>query len=77
LPNQLLSWVDEDKRPVEYYPFLVIISGIVERNVWLPYFHVITDGGRKIVRWGQFAPYMPLSAFADLVRQARLKGFQV
>jgi hypothetical protein len=59
----------------EYFPFLVI--GVSDDNItkiWTPYWHRLKDGQ---LRYGQWAPYMVLETFKDLVDQAREKRFDV
>jgi len=77
IPRQLESWRDEDGSKVTFYPFLVIVQRHGrEQAAWLPYWHTIEKHGRKPAqKYGQWAPFMDLDLFEDLLAQARAKGY--
>lgn len=78
LPEDIRSWRDEKNNLVEYFPFLVMVESLAEGYVsaWMPYWHLVTDGGGRIERkYGQWAPFMDLESFANLVLKARTKGY--
>ena len=75
LPRKLDSWKDSKARGVTFYPFLVITAGSGgDRAVWMPYWHVVRDGNKRISKYGQWAPHMDLGLFVDLVDQATASG---
>jgi len=46
------------------------------RTVWLPYFHVLVEGtAKEKIKYGQYAPYLGLGLFINLVEQARQAGY--
>lgn len=78
LPDNIRSWIDEENRDVEYFPFLVMVESADESYVsaWMPYWHLVSDAGGRIERkYGQWAPFMDLESFAKLVSKARAKGY--
>jgi hypothetical protein len=62
---------------VTFYPFLVVLQRHGrEHAAWLPYWHTIEKHGRKPTqKYGQWAPFMDFGLFADLLTQARAKGY--
>ena len=79
LPKRRLKW-QRGKSTVEPYTFLVIVESADEgyRDVWLPYWHVVTDHrGHPRAKYGQWAPFIWDVRFASLVRQAKAKGYKV
>jgi hypothetical protein len=77
LPGPLLpQWKDEMGRLVTLYPFLIVTDNSqFGRGVWLPYFHVVAVEKKKpVVKYGQWAPVLGASIFADLVAQAQAAG---
>ena len=76
LPAKLESWKDRKGHPVIFYPFLVMVKRHGRATAaWLPYWHVVQDGPKKIKKYGQWAPFMNFHLFADLIAQARSKGY--
>jgi hypothetical protein len=75
VPEPAESWPDTLGRTVTYWPFLVITrrSGR-ERAVWLPYWHIVKAGNKRISKYGQWAPFMDAHLFADLLSQAKAAG---
>jgi hypothetical protein len=64
------------KRTVTFYPFLVVTKREGgDRAVWLPYWHVVGDGEKVERKYGQWAPFMDMELFEDLLAQARNKSF--
>lgn len=75
LPTKLDSWKDSKARDVTFHPFLVITAGSGgDRAVWMPYWHIVIEGNKRISKYGQWAPYMDLGLFVDLVDQATASG---
>lgn len=75
VPTSRETWEDSKGRKVEFWPFLVITRRNTRgRAVWLPYWHIVHDGERRISKYGQWAPFMDAVLFADLLRQAREAG---
>ena len=77
LPKSPPKW-DNNGREVTFYPFLVIVkvsSG--EELAWLPYFHIVKDPKKQteVCRYGQWAPFMGLTLFEDVLGQARSAGY--
>jgi hypothetical protein len=77
LPTQSCSWPDEHNRTVTFYPFLVVMQNQEQRrSYWLPYFHVIdVGGGKSVIRYGQWAPFLGDDLFIDLLSQAKRAGY--
>jgi len=74
-PHQLEEWPCEG-RTVTFYPFLIVTEREGrDRAVWLPYWHVVRDGGKDNPKYGQWAPFMDMELFEDLLSQARNDGF--
>ena len=49
-PEPPEDWIDSRGRRVTFWPFLVITQRDGrERAVWLPYWHIVEDGGR--IHW--------------------------
>jgi hypothetical protein len=62
---------------VDFYPFLVILKRSNGKHaVWLPYFHRDRDPkkSKPVIKYGQWAPFMELQLFEDLLGQARQAG---
>lgn len=45
------------------------------KTTWLPYWHTDGHGDRQRRMYGQWAPYMDLVVFADLLVQAHRRGY--
>jgi hypothetical protein len=76
VPRQLESWNETDESKVTFYPFLVIVQRHGrELAAWLPYWHVVERGKKPAKKYGQWAPFMDLHLFADLLDQARARGY--
>jgi hypothetical protein len=75
-PDPLEQWCDSGGRKVMFYPFLVVMKR-EERDqaVWLPYWHVVRDGEKDNFKYGQWAPFMDMKLFKDLLSQARDDGY--
>ena len=76
-PNPLESWIDQKGNRVTFYPFLVILERHNRKQAaWLPYWHIVEDvKGKRKTKYGQWAPFMDLSLFQDLLKQAQAKGY--
>jgi len=75
-PKKPEKWKDSKKRSVTFYPFLVITDRHGrDEAAWLPYWHVVDDGKKKSRRYGQWAPFMDMAIFEDLLAQARKDGY--
>jgi hypothetical protein len=75
-PHPPEPWTDSSGRTVKFYPFLIITKREGrDQGVWLPYWHVIRDGEKEILKYGQWAPFMVMKLFEDLLSQARNAGF--
>ncbi|MGB9921104.1 MAG: hypothetical protein ACPLPT_10370 [Moorellales bacterium] len=79
--GQICTWKDAENI-VEFYPFLVILAAVQEERgigVWLPYWHIVLDqnGQRRETKYGQWAPFMDIDLFQDLVARARAKGYHI
>jgi hypothetical protein len=71
-PRPPERWRDSSGRTVKFYPFLVVTKREGrDQAVWLPYWHVVRDGGKRTLKYGQWAPYMDMELFEDLLSQAR------
>jgi hypothetical protein len=76
VPRKLESWEQRDGGNVTFYPFLVIVHRHGrELATWLPYWHVVERGRRRVTKYGQWAPIMDCHLFADLLSQAQAKGY--
>ncbi len=75
-PRPLEHWCDSGGRTVTFYPFLIVTKREGrDQAVWLPYWHVV-EGGEKVNRkYGQWAPFMDMKLFEDLLSQARNAGY--
>ena len=74
LPKPPPQWKDAD-RDVILYPFLVILEREeTKRAAWLPYFHVVRSDKKTTCKYGQWAPFMDITLFEDLLRQAHEAG---
>lgn len=75
-PHSPECW-DFGGRTVTFYPFLIVAKREErDRAVWLPYWHVVQDDEEKnLKKYGQWAPFMDMKLFKDLLAQARNAGF--
>jgi len=61
---------------VTFYPFLIITKREGrDKAVWLPYWHVTQDGEKENLKYGQWAPFMDMEFFEDLLSQTRSAGY--
>ena len=61
---------------VTFYPFLIVTKREGrDKAVWLPYWHVTQDGEKENLKYGQWAPFMDMELFEDLLSQARSAGY--
>jgi hypothetical protein len=61
---------------VTFYLFLIVTKREGrDKAVWLPYWHVTQDGEKKTIKYGQWAPFMDMELFEDLLSQARSAGY--
>jgi hypothetical protein len=68
-PHQPEEWPC-DGDTVTFYPFLVVTKREGhDQAVWLPYWHVVGDGEKVNRKYGQWAPFMKLELFEDLLSQ--------
>ena len=77
LPRTPISWTDTGQT-ITFHAFLIVLERDAEnrpRTVWLPYFHVVEQNARKIVKYGQWAPYIGVDLFRDLLSQAENAGY--
>ena len=76
VPRRIETWKDKKSREVAFYPFLVILRRH-NRNlaIWLPYWHIVNSQKRRIIKYGQWAPFMDLKLFRSLIAQAKMKGY--
>lgn len=75
VPTRLETWRDGVGNKVTFYPFLVVLRRLKrDMAIWLPYWHLV-GGSRRIMKYGQWAPFMDLHLFEDLLSQAREKGY--
>lgn len=66
------SWTDKDGSKVEFYPFLVILKRHGRQEaVWMPYWHLVHKKKRVIKKYGQWAPFMDMNLYKDLLKQAK------
>jgi hypothetical protein len=64
------------RRTVTFYPFLVVTNREGrDQAVWLPYWHVVQTGEKVNLKYGQWAPFMDMELFEDLLSQARNAGY--
>ena len=71
-----ISWKDKDGSKVEFFPFLVILHRHgKEKAVWMPYWHLVHKKKRTIKKYGQWAPFMDLKLYKNLLHQAQHSGF--
>ena len=75
VPSARPKW-KQGKETVEFFPFLVFLEQEepYDRGVWLPYWHVKGPKGCTRPVYGQWAPFMDLDLYNDLVAQARAAG---
>ena len=78
LPRHSLPTWQENDSNVTFYPFLIIVENKSEawgEAAWLPYFHLI-DGSKSkpVIKYGQWAPYLGIELFSDLLAQAMNDG---
>jgi hypothetical protein len=75
-PQPPEDWPCEE-RTVTFYPFFVVTKR--ERRdqaVWLPYWHVVGNGEKENrKKYGQWAPFMDMKLFRDLLSKARDHGY--
>lgn len=81
-PNvKLPEWRGRYNQTWKYYPFLVIVDPDDKEEwgkspyLWFPYWHVV--GREETKKYGQWAQCLPADIFADLLRQARNKGYEL
>jgi hypothetical protein len=75
-PDPLETWLNSFGRTVTFYPFLVVTKREGrDQAVWLPYWHGVRDGEKERYKYGQWAPFMDMELFEDLLTQARNAGF--
>jgi hypothetical protein len=76
MPDKPSNWTDPKGQEVTYCPFLVITetSGN-EMSAWLPYWHIVKGSGKKKDKYGQWAPFMDLTTFEELLKKAKAKGY--
>lgn len=75
VPTHLGTWPDGAGNKVTFYPFLVVVRRLGRgMAVWLPYWHLV-EGSHRIMKYGQWAPFMDLHLFEALLLQARDKGY--
>lgn len=66
------SWKDKDGSKVEFYPFLVVLRRHGrQKAVWMPYWHLVHKKKRIIKKYGQWAPFMDMDLYKDLLKQAK------
>lgn len=64
------------RRTVTFYPFLIITKREGrDQAVWLPYWHVVREGEKVSRKYGQWAPFIDMKLFEDLLSKARNDGF--
>jgi hypothetical protein len=75
-PDPPEEWPCEG-RTVTFYPFLIVTKREGrDQAVWLPYWHVVRNGEKRDhKKYGQWAPFMDMRLFEDLLSQARNAGF--
>ena len=74
-PNPPEEWPC-DGRTVTFYPFLVVTKREGrDQAVWLPYWHVVRHGEKENLKYGQWAPFMDMKLFKDLLAHARNADF--
>ena len=75
-PDRPEAWSDESSgRTVTFYPFLVVTEREGrDQAVWLPYWHVVQTGEKENLKYGQWAPFMDMELFEDLLAQAHDDG---
>jgi hypothetical protein len=72
-PHQPEDW---QGGTVTFYLFLIVTKREGrDKAVWLPYWHVTQDGEKKTIKYGQWAPFMDMELFEDLLSQARSAGY--
>jgi hypothetical protein len=71
VPKEPEFWQDKLDRTVTFWPFFVITRRAGrERAVWLPYWHIVEKGNKRISKYGQWAPFMDAHLFAASVRRS-------
>ena len=76
VPEATEDWTDRQGRHATFWPFLVVARRDGRsRAVWLPYWHIVEDGKKRISKYGQWAPFMDDHLFASLLAQARASGY--
>jgi hypothetical protein len=72
-PRQPEDWLGGT---VTFYPFLIVTNREGrDKAVWLPYWHVTQDGEKRTLKYGQWAPFMDMELFEDLLSQACNAGY--
>ena len=69
-PDEPEGWcLVSGRRTVTFYPFLVVTEREGrDQAVWLPYWHVVQTGEKENLKYGQWAPFMDMKLFTDLLR---------
>jgi DNA-directed RNA polymerase subunit RPC12/RpoP len=65
----------ENNNTVEFFPFLVFLEFNSELSVWLPYWHLVKEPGKTVLKYGQWAPNIDLDIFTELIKKASEKGY--
>jgi hypothetical protein len=74
-PHRPEEWPCEGRK-VTFYPFLVVAKREGrDQALWFPYWHVVCDGEKVDLKYGQWAPFMDIELFEDLLSQARNAGY--
>ena len=76
VPKKIQQWKDGKNKEVHFYPFLVILKRHGKKNAtWLPYWHIIHEGEKKTIKYGQWASFMDSHLFNSLLEQSKKKGY--
>lgn len=72
LPSDISEWEDAGAK-VQFFPFLVVLEDVRDggRNVWLPYWHLLTHDHKVRRKYGQWAPFLSEGAYIEPMQQAR------
>jgi len=78
LPNPIPQWHDGNS-VVDFSSFLVVLQREDGSNqsIWLPYWHIVTANGKTKHKYGQWAPFMRIDLFSQLVGKAVDAGYSV
>jgi hypothetical protein len=69
------AWTEAGET-ITFHPFLVILEDSDEgRKFWLPYWHTAERGGNTRRMYGQFAPFLSVDTFKNLLVQAHRDGY--